>query len=117
VPHTPHGSSCGSPQARDPAVIYPAHGSPLNAYSRGSPDDVAAHRAAQAGISGNFGGSQGASGDLQLTLDASSGTPGGNITTGGNSRGGGGTVAVGNDGNETDDPYTPSGSPVAVCQD
>ena len=44
-------------------------------------------------------------------------TPTGNVTTGGNSRGGGGTVAAGNDGRETDDPFTPAGSPVVVCQD
>ena len=117
VPHTPPGKSCGSPQARHPAAIYPAHGSPLNLYSNRSPADAVSHRDAQVGLAGDFGGGDRASGDLQVTADASDGAPRGNVTTGGNSRGGGGTVAVGNDGNETDDPFTPSGSPVVICQD
>jgi len=112
VPHTPPGASCGSPQAT-PATSYPGSPSPLNAYTAGSPPPDSG----QAGIAGDFGGGDGASGDLQATYGSSPSGPTGNVTTGGNSRGGGGTVAVGNDGRETDDPYTPTGSPVVVCQD
>jgi hypothetical protein len=112
VPHTPPGPSCGSPQAQ-PTSSYPGSPSPLNAYTAGS----APPGSGQAGVAGDFGGGEGATGYLQATYAPSSSGPTGNVTTGGNSRGGGGTVAVGNDGRETDDPYTSAGSPIVVCQD
>jgi hypothetical protein len=65
-------------------------------------------------LAGDFGGNDGASGTAQVT---SNGHTGGNLTIGGTSKGGGGTVAVGNDGNESKDRWTPDGSPLAVCQD
>jgi hypothetical protein len=111
VPHTPPGRSCGSPQDPSPDTTYPGAPSPLNVYSSGAPTG-----SGDVGIAGDFGGGQGASGILQATYDTGGPAPTGNITTGGNSRGGGGTVAVGNDGNETDDPFTPAGSPVVLCQ-
>jgi hypothetical protein len=113
LPHTPPGRSCGSPQDPSPEATYPGEPSPLNVYSSGGP----ATGSGDVGVVGDFGGGDGASGDLQATYGTGQSVPAGNVTTGGNSRGGGGTVAVGNDGNETDDPYTPSGSPVVVCQD
>jgi hypothetical protein len=113
VPHTPPGKSCGSAQTAHPATVAPK-GSPLKAYSESSPRNSLTTRSGQAGIAGDFGGGDGASGYLQVTYRNGRG---GNVTTGGNSRGGGGTVAVGNDGNETDDPWTPKQSPVVLCQD
>lgn len=115
VPHTPPGRSCGSPQDPAPTTVLPAHGSPLNAYAT-SPAPSPTGRG-DAGLTGDFGGGDGASGYLQATYGSGAAGPTGNVTTGGNSRGGGGTVAVGNDGNETDDPFTPAGSPVVLCQD
>jgi hypothetical protein len=116
VPHTPPGTSCGSRPADHPAVVAPA-GSPLVAYSKRRPTSAASARANQVGIAGDFGGGKGASGYLQLRYHDRGDAPTFDLATGGNSRGGGGTVAVGNDGRETDDPYTPAGSPVTICQD
>jgi hypothetical protein len=113
VPHTPPGKSCGSAQTAHPATTAPKQ-SPLKAYSAKAPGSTVRSGSGQAGIAGDFGGGNGASGYLQVTYKRGHG---GNVTTGGNSRGGGGTVAVGNDGNETDDPFTPKQSPVVVCQD
>jgi hypothetical protein len=110
VPHTPPGRSCGSPQDAEPDAKYPGGPSPLNVYSSNVPPN-GADRAGDVGVAGDFGGGDGASGDLQASYTTNGPIPTGNVTTGGNSRGGGGTVAVGNDGNETDDPYTPNGSP------
>src|SRR4051794_32146321 len=62
VPHTPPGTSCGSPPAA-PAASYPGDPSPLNAYTAGSPPPGAG----AAGIAGDFGGGDGASGYLQAT--------------------------------------------------
>jgi hypothetical protein len=84
----------------------PGNGSPLNAYASGFPNG-------DAGLAGDFGGNDGASGYAQVT---SNGQGQGNFTTGGTSKGGGGTVGIGNDGNETKDRWTPDGSPVALCQ-
>ncbi|MFL6239894.1 MAG: hypothetical protein ACJ735_10445 [Actinomycetes bacterium] len=116
VPHTPPGKSCGSPQNTHPATALPK-ASPLQVYAGQPPASSVKSRSGQVGIAGDFGGGKGAAGYLQATADANGSTPKGNVTTGGNSRGGGGTVAVGNDGNETDDPYTPKKSPVVICQD
>jgi hypothetical protein len=113
VPHTPPGSSCGSPQTTQPETTAPGSPSPLNLYASGSP----ASGEGQAGVAGDFGGGDGATGYLQATYGTAGPAPTGNVTTGGNSKGGGGTVAAGNDGRETDDPFTPAGSPVVVCQD
>jgi hypothetical protein len=113
VPHTPPGSSCGSPQDSRPQTTAPGSPSPLNAYTSGSPESGNG----QVGLAGDFGGGDGASGYLQVTYGSGDSAPTGNVTTGGNSKGGGGTVALGNDGRETDDPFTPAGSPVVVCQD
>jgi len=107
VPAPAQGSSCGSPRDPAPAATFPGNGSPLNAYYGGFPSG-------DAGVAGDFGGNDGASGYLQVTAN---GRNAGNVTTGGTSKGGGGTVAVGNDGNETKDRWTPDGSPVALCQD
>ncbi|MEY2566776.1 MAG: endoglycosylceramidase [Actinomycetota bacterium] len=106
VPTPSPGTQCGSPQDPAPAAIVPGNGSPLNVYTSGSPDG-------STGVSGEFGGNDGASGYLQVT---SSGDGTGNVTTGGTSKGGGGLVGVGNDGNETQDRWTPDGLPFAVCQ-
>jgi endoglycosylceramidase len=106
VPAPGPGASCGSPQDPSPAATVPGNGSPLNAYTSGSPKG-------STGLAGDFGGNGGASGYAQITSD---GRSSGNFTTGGTSKGGGGKVAVGNDGNETQDQWTPPGTPVAVCQ-
>jgi hypothetical protein len=64
-----------------------------------------------------FGGTQGASGYLQVTYDTSGLRPSGDVTTAGQSKGGGGVVSVGDDGDQTLYPLTPPGSPLALCQD
>ncbi|HEX3335754.1 MAG TPA: hypothetical protein VHS54_04785, partial [Jatrophihabitans sp.] len=107
VPTPAQGTSCGSPRDPSPAATLPGNGSPMNAYYGGFPNG-------DAGLAGDFGGNAGASGVAQATSD---GRSGGNVTVGGTSKGGGGTVAVGNDGNESKDRWTPDGSPLAVCQD
>ncbi|MBV9410310.1 MAG: cellulase family glycosylhydrolase [Acidimicrobiia bacterium] len=107
VPAPAQGSSCGSPPDPSPAAVAPGNGSPLNAYYGGFPTG-------DAGLAGDFGGNQGAGGYAQATAN---GRNAGNLTVGGTSKGGGGTVAVGNDGNETKDRWTPDGSPLALCQD
>jgi hypothetical protein len=106
VPTPSPGTQCGSPQDPAPATVVPGNGSPLNVYTSGSPNG-------STGVSGEFGGNDGASGYLQVT---SSGNGTGNVTTGGTSKGGGGLVGIGNDGNETQDRWTPDGLPFAVCQ-
>jgi hypothetical protein len=116
VPHTPPGASCGSPQNQAPDTSVPGDPSPLNVYASGAPSPSNPSQSGQVGVAGDFGGGDGATGYLQATYSGGQPTPTGNVTTGGNSRGGGGTVAVGNDGRETDDPYTPANSPVVVCQ-
>ena len=107
VPAPAQGTSCGSPPDPSPAATFPGNGSPLNAYYGGFPNG-------DAGIAGDFGGNDGAGGYAQVTSD---GRSSGNFTVGGTSKGGGGTVAAGNDGNESKDRWTPDGSPLAVCQD
>jgi endoglycosylceramidase len=107
VPARGTGDSCGTPRDPSPSTVAPGNGSPLNAYTSGSPNG-------SSGIAGDFGGNDGASGYLQVTSD---GQHSGNIATGGTSKGGGGTVAVGNDGHEGKDSWTPEGSPIAICQD
>lgn len=107
VPAPAQGTSCGSPPDPSPAATAPGNGSPLNAYYGGFPTG-------DAGLAGDFGGNDGASGYAQITAN---GRSSGNVTVGGTSKGGGGTVAVGNDGNETKDRWTPDGSPLALCQD
>ncbi len=105
---------CGGyqdPAAPPPAATYP-DGAPLYVYTSGA----GAHDPntyGYVGVAGDFGGNDGASGYIQLTHD-----PGlsGDIATGGTSKAGGGTVAVGNDGREAGDTLTPPGTPVAVCQ-
>ncbi|MBV8982448.1 MAG: cellulase family glycosylhydrolase [Acidimicrobiia bacterium] len=107
VPAPAQGSACGSPPDPSPAATAPGNGSPLNAYYGGFPTG-------DAGLAGDFGGNDGASGYAQATAN---GRSSGNVTVGGTSKGGGGTVAAGNDGNETKDRWTPDGSPFALCQD
>jgi hypothetical protein len=106
VPTPSPGTQCGSPQDPAPATVVPGNGSPFNLYTSGS-------TTGSTGAAGEFGGNDGASGYLQVT---SSGDGTGNVTTGGTSKGGGGLVGVGNDGNETQDRWTPDGLPFAVCQ-
>lgn len=117
VPHTPPGKSCGSKPGKSPSTVLPTRATPLRVFSARRPGAAVTSKSGQIGIAGDFGGGQGASGYLQVTYDRSHAVPKANVATGGNSRGGGGTVAVGNDGKETDDPFTPRGSPVVVCQD
>jgi hypothetical protein len=105
IPAPGPGASCGTAQDSSPAWSVPGHG-PITIYTSGS-------ATGSTGVAGDFGGNDGASGYLQIT---SSGHRTGNVTTGGTSKGGGGTVAAGNDGNETQDQFTPSGLPVEVCQ-
>lgn len=110
------GSSgpCGGAQdpERPPSASTAPTGSPLSVYQSGSgpPDPT---RYGYAGVAGEFGGNNGASGYLQLTYGSG---PAGDIATGGTSKGGGGTVAVGNDGRESGDRITPTGLPVTACQ-
>jgi endoglycosylceramidase len=103
---SPGGTTCGSPRDPAPAVVAPGNESPFNVYTSGA-------TSGSTGAAGDFGGNDGASGYLQVTAQGD-GT--GNVTTGGTSKGGGGLVAVGNDGNESQDRWTPDGTPVAVCQ-
>ncbi len=114
-PYDPGPSGpCGGyqdPSRPPPGATYPA-GSPLVVYTSGdgAPDP---NRYGYAGVAGDFGGNDGASGYIQLTYGPEAM---GDLATGGNSKGGGGTVAVGNDGREEGDRFTPPGLPVTVCQ-
>lgn len=110
------GSSCGAAPPAHPGTTVPGGSSPFNAYySAGS---GASGSSSAAGIDGAFGGASGASGRFQVTWSGSGGgEPTGDVVTGGNSRAGGGTVAVGNDGRESDGAFTPAGLPVTACQD
>jgi hypothetical protein len=105
---------CGGaqdPNRPPPGATYPPSGSPLVFYTSGAGAPDPSHYG-YVGIAGDFGGNDGAGGYLQLTYGPGSG----DIATGGTSKGGGGTVAVGNDGRESGDQWTPSGAPIAACQ-
>jgi endoglycosylceramidase len=110
-PGPPPGAVCGTPQDPRPATTVPGGPSPLQVYRSGpaSGGDI--------GVAGTFGGAQGASGYLQVTYDTSGSRPSGDVTTAGQSKGGGGVVSVGDDGDQTLYPLTPPGSPLALCQD
>lgn len=109
------GKKCGSAQDASPGWTLPGGSSPLNAYSSGS-GPTAPSQSSDFGVAGDFGGNEGASGYFQVSHNTAGTGPTANVTTGGTSKGGGGTVAAGNDHNETADAITPAGTPVAVCQ-
>jgi len=110
-PGPPPGAVCGSPPDPRPAIAFPSDSSPLQVDASGSSDggDVA--------VVGNFGGAQGASGDVQVTGTSRRSEPAGEVTAAGQSKGGGGVVSVGNDGDQDLYPLTPPGMPIADCQD
>jgi len=104
---TSPASACGSSQG---ANVFPEAPSPV--YTSGQPSPSCT----QTGYVGVAGSQQGSGGYAQATGTAGAGGVTGNVTLSGTSPAGSGSVAVGNDGQESGGSLPANPANVQVCQ-